>query len=696
MLTVGVNGKVYLNGAEIIEPTVLMPEAKYKLPGKGALISMPAHSVAFWVFTGASIPECASTEPISFEVAQTQERTSSELLLQKLIVEAVANEKTDSTSYGKNTIKRSRRSTSSGKYGMSDRIRRDAENIIDKHEEYNAIEMEEMDEASQARDKRFIGDGKFANRIFNEMDDVKRRNLLAPYSSKMTLPGKRIKRDINVLKNLFDKFDLKKSAFNFKPPTLKFGGKGLIPSISTVHDVLNANGEKEEKKLFEQIENPDLPTGDVHFELAAAVTEPNDFAAALNAANQIVEKPPVVPIDPYSYAGFAPPPPAAPVQTVSPSLSNAVPSSVLLGELTEMDVKSNIDSVAPPPPPLPILTRPAQTVQTIPKPIQPEAPVQHQLQFVVKDLPPTWQVNRENMEKTRNNLRQNLWPMAASVQNVPNSKTITAFLPNVAIQSQQPQEHVLFESKRRRRRAINSKMNEEIERRVQRHASKSTYEQRLDEGIDQDELLEKLVQMIDKLERSQNSVLKSGIGKFSGLTMDETDRSTPKKCKVLSMAMEQQCLKSETRPKALFKRAIESGKGIKPNGPLKKFFAKIKETVQKPLKFRSKRSTNYGIDEDDETNTIPKEFNEEKDYNTHSNRLTIYDDKRATTSTTTTIRPVRPTTQSIKSTSTTEEPTTIAPKEKAVPMVLRAVKGYVSAITNSVGRHIVRWFYALS
>lgn len=154
-------------------------------------------------------------------------------------------------------------------------------------------------------------------------------------------------------------------------------------------------------------------------------------------------------------------------------------------------------------------------------------------------------MNRENIEKARQSLRQNIWPMAINAQNA-NTKPIAAFLPNVAasIPSAQPEEHVFFESKRRRRRAINSKMNESIERRVQRNVPKTTHDFRLDDAIDQVELLDKMLQLIDKLERSQNSqnsMLKNnvGIGKLSGQTM-ETESGAPKKCKVLSMAMEQQ------------------------------------------------------------------------------------------------------------------------------------------------------------
>lgn len=677
MLTVGANGRVYLNGAEIVEPTVLVPAAKYK-QGRTAFFSMPANSVAFWVFTGASIPECASVEPISFEAEQTQQCTSSELLLQKLIVESVQRDENGTQRNDKNAIKRSKRSAEN----TIDRIRRDTENSIDKHGEYNAIEMRQVNDEQQTRDKRFIDDEKSRNAMENR----------GAYANKVALPGKRTKRDISMLKNLFDKFDLKKPAFNFKKPTLKFGN-GLVPSISTVHDVFKA--EPMEKKLFDQIENPELPTGDVHFELAEAVTEPNEYAAALNAANKFVEQPPA--LDPYSNAGFA-----APV--MRPSLTNAVPSSVLLGELTEMDVKSEIATIAPAPMPLQI---PQPTMAQTVQPVQPAPAMQHNLQYIVKNLEPTYQMNRENMEKVRNNLRQNRWPMATNAHIV-SPKTINAYLPNIAVQGGQPQEHILFESKRRRRRAISSKMNEEIERRVQRHAAKPTHDLRLDEAIDQIDLLDKMLQLVDKLERSQNSLLKNddGIKSFPSQTTEES--SAPKKCKVLSMAMEQQCLQTETRPKALFKRAIEHRR-TKPNGPLRKFLAKIKDTVEKPLKYRHKRSVYHNeIDsEENEVNGIAKEFN---DY--VPNRKNVYSARlyeRQFTATTTpkpatttpeptteshrwlTTPPPAPTTQ--RTSSTTAMTTTT---EKTVPKVLKAIKGYANKITNSVAKHIGRFWLALS
>lgn len=88
------------------------------------------------------------------------------------------------------------------------------------------------------------------------------------------------------------------------------------------------------------------------------------------------------------------------------------------------------------------------------------------------------------------------------------------------------------------------------------------------------------MQMMNQLEQSQNTVLKNsvnGIGKrFAGrIETDDSGNSASKKCRVLSMAMEQQCLQTEYRPKTLFKRDVDY-KQTQPNDRLKKFFAKIK------------------------------------------------------------------------------------------------------------------------
>lgn len=684
ILTVGVNGKVYLNGAEIIEPTVLTPQSRYKLPGKGAFLSMPAHSVAFWVFIGASIPECASVETIPFEVERPEQRTSSETLLQQLILETVSKRENNADT---NAIMNEDVS--------ANRIRRDAANNIDKHDEYNAIEMNKANSDGQTRNKRFIADGKLINKIYNDLDDLKRANLLAVHRQKLGLPTKRMKRDINMLKNLFEKFELQKPVFNLKTPPLKLGAKSFIPAITTVHDVLKP-GADHEKDVFKPVDNPELPSGDVHFELAETMPQQNEYAAALAAGNQGVDQfaAQATPLNlapgPSQYGNIASVPTVAAVQ---PTFNTAVPSTVLLGELTELDVKSDLVTMAP-------ASAPAVT---------PAPSVQHQLQLVVKDLPPTWQVNLQNMQKARKNLRQNLWPMATNAQNA--NPQISALLPNAVHPAQtiklpREDDHVFFESKRRRRRSIDSKMDGNIENHLQK--TLATSKQHTD--IDEVELLDQMIRLVDNLERKNSQANQSGgeIRKMlANRRIEITANDTPKKCKVLSLAMEKQCLQTENREKSIFKRATEN-KRKKSTGPVKKLFAKIKDSVEKPFQFRHRRSIHISTEqinsEENAINAIPKELNEETE---HAPRKNVSNRKRnylisstSTTSATSTISATS-TTSTTSSTSTTK-PSTNTEQENGkmaggqVPKFLRNMKGCINNITNSVVRQVGRWWIAFS
>lgn len=735
VLTVGVNGQVFLNGAEIIEPTVLTPLARSKLPGKSALLSMPAHSVAFWVFTGASIPECASTEEISFDIDRPEEKTSSEQLLQELILETVAkNERKLNIESAKDGDNFNAIPRSSDLEKANARHRRDTENNIDKHSEYNAIETKliaDDDDKNvvalneQSRGKRFIGDVNLANRIYNDIDDLKRAHLLAPFKNKMGIPSKRMKREINMLRNLFDKFELKKPVFNFQKPTLKFSAKGLIPSISTVHDVLNPSVDQysQEKKIFEAIENPDFPTGDVHFE----VMDPNlsqDYAATFADGNQAypqytadVSSPVVVspPLDVYNNA-------AAPVAT-NPS-PYAYPAAPNYGELTEVDVKPEIVTAAP--------------AQVVAAPAPPANVQPIQIPYVVKDLPPTWQVNLQNMERARQNLRQNLWPMSMAAPAAPASEPappvgpVPAQIPvtmtqntngNVVVQSYGPAmsyqpmhvqtpddnvEHVFFESRRRRRRAIDSRMNEEIEERIQSMNSLQSpptrNELQFAQDVDRLEFIEKIARLFDDIDRNQNTMHKTGSGLrqlLSSRRSNSFENDVPKKCKVLSMAMEQQCLQSDdTESRPIFKRAAGGAVLKRPMGVLKKIVEKVRSNVKTPFKkLREKRSINYDSDEfdNDYTNSIDANaILKELDNEYYAPKKFIYETqfypKSAVTSTTTAAPTTAPTT-----TTTTQRAKVVETESDAddagqtVPQVrkmLRTVNNHVNKFVNSVLGHV--------
>lgn len=714
ILTVGVNGQVFLNGAEIIEPTVLTPMARSKLPGKSALLSMPAHSIVFWVFTGASIPECASTDEISFDIDRPEEKTSSEQLLQELILETVARDEGKTTlksgllamdDSNVNAIPRSTQTTNLASAKMANARHRRDTNSIGKHSEYNAIETnvagDENDAAlnKQSRDKRFIGDVNFANRIYNDIDDLKRAHLLAPFKNKMGIPSKRMKREVNMLRNLFDKFELKKPVFNFKTPSLKLSARGLIPSISTVHDVLNPSSDQyyQEKQIFEPVENPELPTGDVHFEMVENLAPANEYAASFADGNQVYQPyavdvaSPVAsspPLDVYSNAGVS-----APIAQNPPTYTYPVAPNNY-GELTEVDVKPEVVTVAP----VQVAAAPPANVQPI------------QIPYVVKDLPPTWQVNLQNMERARQNLRQNLWPMSMAAapapppaaQNVVVQSLGPAMIHPMNVQPDDNVEHVFFESRRRRRRAIDSRMNEEIEERIQNNVAMqpppTKNELQFGQNVDQIEFIEKMARLFDDIERSQNSMYKSGSGirkVLSSKRSSSLENDVPKKCKVLSMAMEQQCLQSdESESRPIFKR--NAGNMMKrPMGVLKKIVEKVKSNVKTPFKrLREKRSIDYSSNELDnvnansiDANIILKELDAED-----KPRKFIYE-RRFYPKSTVTSTTVTPTTQQTKS---MENESVADDAEITVPQVrklLRNVNSHVNKFVNSVLTHVGSlWF----
>lgn len=587
ILTVSPNGKVHLNGLEIIEPTILAPVSRKKYPGKTTLLTTPAHSVGFWVFTAASIPECESTEPVEFVAdTTTRAKTSSEKLLQTLIVETTLLDQSQMNN--KNTIRRGKRHAI---------IKKDIDNMILKEVENNGIALDDpMDE--EMRNKRNIDDlmkpargGKLMNRIYEDIDGIKRRNMMIPYKTKLLLtPPKRSKRDVNLLGKLLEKFELKKPILNLKKPSLRLSS-GLIPPIHTVHDIFVP--AQNEKKLFDSIENPDLPNGEVYFEIGDQ-SQINDGAInsenVLPVVHSINASPNTNPfMNLYNNAAFPPQPQA---EVLHPLQHGAIPTSALFGELTEVEAHSPAVTVAPHTPQLLGDKNPMQ---------------QHNIDFVIKDLQPTWLTNRDNMEKARNNLQQYYWQ--AVNQQAPK---ISSMLPNVGAFPQQNKqyvsddgEHVLFESaRRRRRRAITSKMNEEIEKRVQlnENVPLNVEPAAVDESMD---LLEKLILVIESIENNNGIDAQTNFKKLEEILKksgQSSDDSTQRSCKVLSKAVEQQCIDAKNEPQQpLLKRFFNENKVKKPNGPIKKLVDKVKSDVKK-LNGRVKRSANI----ESHINAIPK------------------------------------------------------------------------------------------
>lgn len=615
------NGRVQFNGNDIIDGMPLNSLSKAKRMNKPALLSMPAHSVGFWVFSAATLPECQRAHNDDGTRFTQSGKTSSEHLLQQLIREQI--ERDNETE--KNLI---------DKMQSVRRERRDIHNNIEKELKLNAIKKNVNGDENgiHKRNRRSIDDdlpaarlrraGNLRNLIYNEMDLMKRHLIHLPFVAKTdtAIGSKRSKRHINALSRLLEKFEFKKPTFNFKTPSFKLGA-AAIPPITAVHDIYSVNSA--ERKVFNSVENPELPAGDVHFdveELAHGAPNPPNtgYNGAPNVVRTEIQEAPVL-IEPNREAApedlNAQVPPElyyeslfgdAPLRTPAPPQPYNQPAAAVespqqqtrYDELWEMDAAQF--------PPMPSLA-PKQSPQ-----VQ-DPSVNTNIDFVVKELQPTWQKNQENLQKARNNLQQFYPPSLVGSK-------ISSLLPNVA----RPQnirspffdsaEKRFFETRRRRRRSINADMNDEIEQRVQEMAAKHPQAEGsgeyndLDDAIGQLSILDRALKIVADIDQTQNPKQKTNfekmtadlkkLGEMVAQNMANTLTSTPppptpsttsddnlqKRCRILSRSMEQRCLREPAKPlAALFKRDHED-KTKKPTGPIKKLLAKVKETQ------RSKRS----------------------------------------------------------------------------------------------------------
>lgn len=634
------NGKVQLNGNDIIEgmPLTLSPVVKTKRFQKPAILSMPAHSVGFWVFSKARVVECEREHDVDQAKYTKWGKTSSEQLLVQLIREEIERD----NEMEKNLI---------GKTKSMNRERRSIPNEIEKDHKLNAIKknVNGGDNGIHKRNRRSIDAemtaarhrraGNLINLIYNEMDTLKHGQTHSPLKSDAI----RSKRHINALSRLLEKFELKKPAFNFKPSTFKLSA-AAIPPITAVHDIYSVNSA--ERKVFDSVENPELPAGDIHFdfeEMANGAANPANgaYVGAENgvARNQEIQEAPVVnePIqgpeeviapgnhEMYyeSLFGDAPLP-----QTPSPPQPFNQPGMTLVNpqqqprfdELWEMDAAQF--------PSMPSLAAKQPTQDQDPA-------INTNIDFVVKELQPTWQMNHENLQKARNQM-QKFYPPSIS------STKISSLLPNVA----RPQpirspffdsaEKRFFETRRRRRRSINAHMNDEIEQRVQNMAGKrmeprdSGEYNNLDDAIGKLSILDRALKIVAEMDRKTDQGSKQQtdlekitaelkkLGEFvaqsaSSLSPPSAaaaavtpDENTQKRCKILSKSMEQRCLREPALPVlGLFKRENED-KAKKPTGPIKKLLAKVKENQ------RHKRSISDSLDEimsnNIHLNEIPREL----------------------------------------------------------------------------------------
>lgn len=702
-------GKVQLNGNDIIEGSNLGPATRNKRPNKSAMLSMPPYSVGFWVFTMADLSECEQIQSAQETQSKNRILTSSEQLLQELILETVGRkDKIEKNAIKPNTVLTLNRSR---RFINNNILRTKSRNSINKESNNELHKRHRRNIADSVRPRR---SGHLINRIYNDIDDIKRRQILAPYGKYGSVLQKRSKRQVNSLSRLFEKFDFRKPGIGFKSPPFKLG-PSAIPPIATVHDIYAANSA--EKQIFRSIENHDIPTGDIHFEVgdeksfdyvsvdddgrrteqrfvnSDAIHEVPDDVNLHRIPNQFFE----------SFYGDSRLPQLMP----QPNYNENPP--VQHGELWEADA---IDLSPPPsisaPVPVPMVINQAeQQLQLIPNANQ------QNIEFVVKELQPTWHKNRENLQKARNNLHKYYAP---TIGNKNRHVKISSMLPNVAHSQKaanplfaDSEERIFFETRRRRKRAIDAKMNDEIEKKIQHNTAQSNlhadvFDEYLEDTVDKINLLDRILKIVGSIENNQDVKSNNNFNKFSNdikkledfiyQNQKEPKRQTrpkmpsneiQKKCKVLSMSLEQQCLQNEPmQNRAIFKRNIKIGieeKSKKPSGIVKKILTQTKLGTDK-RSMRQRRSVSpFEVDEihlNEILNEIPKEFNEVAVVQHFLKSPVAKADKESVSKV------------------AEMSPKAMKNNQEYVPKFLEVMKSSVDRVLDIVTRHVSGWWQSIS
>lgn len=660
------NGKIQLNGEDINKDAALTPLIKMKRATKAISFVLPPLSVGFWVFPSANLRECIKFEDdhhenwnvkLSTRSSKSLPKTSKELLLQELIMDTIHGGE-ESGSNTSQSSARSKRHTiikkdSSGVY----RKRRDVSESIPMHDELHRdthdgtpvndeLAEENGDSNAYKRSRRFIinsnrprRSGNLIDVIYKEVDDAKRKNIFAPYNLKsvnLFSKSTRSKRQIPpALEKLFQKFELKKPRKLNRPFSNHHqkSSAAAIPPIATIHDIYSPTVA--ETSVFKSSENKNLPQGDVYFEIGDDTPHGSpDYVAVddkgmpppqrpMQRPIQRVQEPIRDVVDDPSYMNmpneyFEHMPNDHPRRPAQGQSSNTIPR---FGELWEADVYQKPNS---------------PQHDSNQQPEQPKAP-QREMEFVVQGLQPTWLKNQENLMQARNNLQQ----YYVNTHGQP----IQISLPGSGHgMSEYDNDDGFFHSRRRRRRSVDPKMNDEIEEKLRRlddeelnTKNRGDINAYLFRAVDKINLLEKMLQIVDHIDETENenspdtygklseeikeleSIIYRRIPQMKNFMPKEPRRWTPndlrKKCKVMATSLEQKCLRDEQAfEKNLFKReAAGEDKLKKPLSNIAKKLFPRKAALERKLREKRNAILKTSTFESDlmDPNYIQKKMNDD-------------------------------------------------------------------------------------
>lgn len=487
-------GRVQLNGQDIVQGATLTPITRVKRLNKPALLLMPPNSTGFWVFPTARILECERTNGGPLHNSISRLKTSSEALLQQLMMESINREDQRNAMIGKARNRRSIvNSIWKGRpvhfYNPVKRLNEHHENSIQKKQRRSIAEL--------IRPRRM---DKLVSRIYNSVDNIKRKQIQSQ-TKLNTVMFKRSKRQVPVLAKLFETFDFKRPILELKPPAFNLVPRNplasSIPPIATIHDIYA--GAADEKKIFESAENPNIPSGDVHFEVGEeqSIDNVNDDITSqkkvrASNAEQLYDVSDETNLQSVPHQFYENTYDSRLTQPLNqPQFNQHINEK--RGELWEAtEDRQQLDTEIP--------SMVEETDQN--EFVQPTVNEQN-IEFVMRELGPTWKMNRDNLAKTRSTLQQYYVPVQ---KNNNNNLRISNFLPNVA--NIQPQssftnlgESDFFESKKRRRRSIDDRMNDEIEAKLQQQQPKNDFV----DVMKKMDLFNSLIEVVSNIQRNKTS-----------------------------------------------------------------------------------------------------------------------------------------------------------------------------------------------
>lgn len=595
------SGHILLNGIPIEIDSDFHPIVKIKKPNRPTTFTLPPRSIGFWVFPQANLQQCSKNSryervpPVKrggiYNDLDSTARTTSEKLLHDLISEVLQIES------DVNEVKRFKRHAIVKKDSLHlKRMRRDA-NPDTGCKTKRTVNMF----------KKFGNEGRLPPRVIRQ---IKNFNYSGPNSNG----------NLNRFGKLFKNFELRQPKkfqlgkfWNLPPPPaqnmIPQNPAAIPPVTSTIHDVYQVDPNEQ---IFKSVENSELPTGDVFFQVG---DERNLDYVEFDAKSDANRQPNQRPVDnDFDAVDHGKDVPHSMYEFRNEVRQNPSSDMIPYTELWESDVYQK----SPPP----------QAATNEHSNFEEENPnrVDQNIDMIVKELPPTFRQNQENLLKAKTQL---------SSMYVSDVDRLSPTNINMPIR-QYDMDHDGFFVSKRKRRSIDAKFNDIIEKKVNslKEAQVKHDEENFMEFLNRNgsriNLLEKVTRIIESLEKIDDLGQHKNFEKLTaeikelehfllkrnfrfGLIKPKnrvTQKEVRRKCKILSVNLEQQCLnENDFYPSRLMNRDAKQSSYHSPNKiqVLKNVFP-VKKSENLSRVRRNAVDGSASWEADDRNNMIVKEI----------------------------------------------------------------------------------------